>query len=260
MQIILGAHTTVFKIPQGRNKIQQILKFIQTNFTHNMPNKNTIQIPFYTKEHDHRVFLVKWLYSLYRRSNNKALPDLKSALIERIEKPIELHLPPINLSLVKIIVTFYEEGICHLGIDCFNETCDRALKHYFSDYISVKSQTFNLYELSIQSSQEQDSLRFFLGHSISEKIDMNIKYNAQAFERFVAIIPAVNEIDKAYIILNVKKEDTFKRIKQNYKKLAKACHPDLLSFRTQGNIKQSTQSFQVLLDAFHLIKKHKMLA
>lgn len=262
MTIILDAHRTVFKIPQGRNKIQHILQFIQANFTPKMLNQNTIEIPFHAKEHEHRVFLLKWLYSLYKKSNDKALQNLKPTLIERIEKPIELHLTPVSLPLLNVIVTFYEEGICHLALDRFSEVCDLTLKHYFSGYIRVESQTFNLYELSIRSLQEKESLRFFLRNPISKKYEMSIRFNEQAFERFMDVIATVNidELDKAYLLLNVKKEDSFKQIKQSYKKLAKVCHPDLLSFYSKQNIKKSTQDFQVLLDAFQLIKKHKSLA
>lgn len=260
MQILLGAQGTVVKVQGSRNKIQHILNFIETQFSNKLVTQECIEIYFCTQERLERVFLMKWLYSLYFKQHNNVPVDLRSALISRIEKPIVIHLPPIVRVTISIIVTFYEGGICHLGIDQFNKTCDKFLMQYFSGYITLKSKTFNLYELSLYRLEDKQTLAHFLTKVKIHGVNVNLKYNTQARDRFLEITPKMKAIDKAYLTLKVNKTDSFNKIKLKYKKLAKVYHPDLCEVKSKQNIKKNTEHFQTLLEAFSLIKKEMSVA
>ncbi|QJC30362.1 co-chaperone DjlA [Enterobacteriaceae endosymbiont of Neohaemonia nigricornis] len=69
----------------------------------------------------------------------------------------------------------------------------------------------------------------------------------------------VTELDQAYNILNVNKNDNFVTIKKSYYKLMRRYHPDKLMSQkyTQQELQNAKIKTQEIQAAFNLIKKHK---
>lgn len=83
----------------------------------------------------------------------------------------------------------------------------------------------------------------------------------QTFRTFYAskINEKINSLAKAYEILGSKPEDNFDVIKQNYRKLVKLHHPDII--KGQGGddniIEAATRKLQEINEAYEIVKKDK---
>ncbi|MEA2100227.1 MAG: hypothetical protein U9P72_08855, partial [Campylobacterota bacterium] len=88
MNILMCANSTLVKIDEKRVYTKNLLYFMQTNFSTIVQYKNKITINYTKQEHYDRVFLIKWLYTLYSNITNNSFPNMKELLVNRIEKPI----------------------------------------------------------------------------------------------------------------------------------------------------------------------------
>jgi len=259
VQVLLSVDHTIFKIDATVDKYAQLLRFIDTNFNAKKVKENILFISASSQYNDKRKLLMKWLYTYYRKETKNYNSNLKFELVKRIDKPIHIHFKPNENQLVTISTTFYDNANCQLVLDSKCEKCNRFILQYFAGYVKLKSTTFNLFEVTISSEKQKQSLRDFLLKDQLNSIPMKMLYNKRALEYFLDIpleSGLLSEIEKAYTLLKVKESDSFSEIKKHYKKLAKAYHPDLSTL----DINESTEKFQVLSDAFSIIKKYKTAA
>lgn len=88
MNILMCTNSTLIKIDETKIYTKNILYFMQTNFSAFKQYKNKITINYMTHEHFDRVFLLKWLYTLYSNITKNNFKDMKELLVKRIRKPI----------------------------------------------------------------------------------------------------------------------------------------------------------------------------
>lgn len=259
MQVLLGVEHTIFKIDGFTDDYKQMMQFIERNFAAKKVQEHVFFIPASLENNHKRKFLMKWLYSYYKKSTSNYRAELKFELIKRIEKPIHIHFLPKKNELLNISTTFYENATCQLILDSKNNSCNLYILQYFSGQIRLKSLTFNLYEVKIETNAHKQSLRDFLSKKKIGSVTVSMQYNKNALEYFLDMInepTKVDPVDKACAILKVNKYDALSVIKKHYRKLAKTYHPDLSSL----DINESTQRFQSISDAFDIIKKYKTAA
>ncbi len=259
MQVLLGSEYTVFKVDGDIDAYKQLKEFIDLNFSAKYVKENILLIPLSTENNHKRKFLMKWLYSEYKKETKNFKKELKFELIKRIDKPIHIHFLPKKDQAVTISATFYDNQVCQLILDSKNDNCNLFLLQYFSGYIRLKSLSFNLYEVTVTTNQHKQSLQEFFTKKSMRGVSVNMQYNAKALELFLSLIEEetpLSDVDRAFKILKVDKSDSLKEIKKTYKKLAKTYHPDLSSLEYE----ESTKKFQTLSDAFTLIKKYKEVA
>ncbi|MDF1884063.1 J domain-containing protein [Sulfurimonas sp. SAG-AH-194-C21] len=262
MQVLLGATHTVFKVDGYVNDYQQIRDYIEENFTVKQVKENILFIPSSTDTKDKRKFLMKWLYSYYKKSTLNFKKHLKFELLKRLEKPIHIHFLASKNQTVGISATFYENSICQLVLESRSETCNLYLLQYFSGNIRLQSTIFNLYELKVITQNHKRLLQNFLIQRKLDDVPVQMQYNKIALELFLKIkesptsVKVTTELTKALALLKVKESDSLSIIKKTYKTLAKTYHPDLSKLEHE----ESTKKFQLISDAFSLIKKHKAAA
>ena len=255
MQILLSPEHTIFKVKDSTEDYTQLLEYIDANFNATYVKENVLYIPVSTANNrNKRIFLMKWLYSYYKKSSSNISEKLKSELTKRLENPIHLYLLP-KENLITISATFYENSICQLGLNESNVTCDLYLNKHFSGVITLISEKFNLYDIDVNESKKKELLKIFLTKTKLDEVNVKFNYDANAFNFFFQM-SKIDELEKACRILNVKREDSLRDIKKNYKKLAKTFHPDLSTLHETT----STKKFQILTDAFEIIKKFKVAA
>lgn len=255
MQILLSPEHTIFKVKDSTEDYGQLLEYIDANFNATYVKENVLYIPVSPKNHrNKRIFLMKWLYSYYKKNSSNVSEKLKSELSQRLENPIHLYLLP-KSQLLTISVTFYEDSICQLGLSESNATCDSYLKKCFSEDITIISEKFNLYDIDVNVSKKKELLKTLLSKKELDEVNVKFQYDANAFNFFFQMSKK-DELEKACRILNVKSEDSLRDIKKNYKILAKTFHPDLSTLHEST----STKKFQILTDAFEIIKKFKEAA
>jgi hypothetical protein len=259
VQVLLALEHTIFKIDATIDNYTQLLRFIEINFSVKKVKENILFIPMIQVHNHKRKFLMKWLFSYYKKETKNYNPQLKFELVKRIEKPIHIHFLAKENQLVTLLVTFYDDATCQLVLDSRCEKCNLFLLQYFAGYIRLKSATFNLFELSISTKKQEDRLRNFLKKDLFYTVPIKMLYNKQALEYFLDMSlkkEALSELEKAYALLKVKESDSLREIKKHYKKLAKVYHPDL----SRLDIVESTANFQILSDAFSIIKRYKTAA
>lgn len=262
MQVLLGTTHTVFRVDGYIDEYLHIINYIKDNFPTKRVKENIFFIPHDTGKNDKRKFLMKWLYSYYKKSAINFKEHLKFELLNRVDKPIHIHFLARKNEVMKISTTFYDNHICQLILENKNEACNLFLMQYFSGCIRLKSINFNLYELKIITQKQKTSLHMFLQKKQLHDISVEMHFNKRALELFLNINKALEkpelskELTKALALFNVKESDSLLEIKKIYKKLAKTYHPDLSSLEYQ----ESTKKFQTLSDAFSLIKKYKAAA
>lgn len=260
VQILLGVNETVIRVNEDRDSLKQILSFIDTHFKSAKVTQNLICIPSSSSEKPQRNFLMKWLYSYYKNQATNVNSDLRMALLGRLEKPIKFYLPPMEQVVIEISATFYEQNICHLALNKANAKCDAFFKNYFYDNLTLKSKRFNIYEINASSNRQKNFLKLFFFKPQIDGVQLTFSYNKEALKAFVSLTKKRSELEKACSVLNVNINDSFSIIKKSYKKLAKECHPDLFTYESNNSPLNATQSFQTLLNALHIIKKHKNVA
>ncbi len=88
MNILMCRDSTLIKIDETKLYTKNLLYFMQTNFSAIKQSQNRIILKYIEQEYFDRLFLIKWLYTLYSNITNHNHPDMKELLIKRIEKPI----------------------------------------------------------------------------------------------------------------------------------------------------------------------------
>lgn len=159
MQILLSPEHTIFKVKDSTQDYGQLLEYIDVNFNATYVKENVLYIPVSSENsRNKRLFLMKWLYSYYKKSSSNVSEKLKSELSKRLENPIHLYLLP-KSNLITISATFYEDSICQLGLNESNITCDLYLRKYFSNNITQISDKFNLYDIDVKLSRKKQLLK-----------------------------------------------------------------------------------------------------
>lgn len=259
MKVLLGVEHTVFKIDGVLDEYKQLMDFIQLNFSTKFIKDNILFIPLSTADNHKRKFLMKWLYSYYKKDAINFKEELKFELIKRMDKPIHIHFLPKENQAITLSLTFYDNASCQLISDTKSDKCNLYLLQYFSGHIRLKSLNFNLYEITAQTKKHKSRLEEFVKMDNLDGLNIRFQYNKKAFELFLNIEDEKeenSEVDRAFMLLKVNKNDSLSKIKKSYKKLAKAYHPDL----SKLDDAESTKKFQIISDAFTLIKQYKLAA
>jgi len=253
MQVLLGPEHTIFKVKDSQEDYGELLEYIEVNFNATYVKKNVLYIPVSAANNrNKRILLMKWLYSYYKKNSSNVSKKLKYELTKRLENPIHLYLLP-QENIITISATFYENSVCQLGLNERNATCDLYLHKHFRGVITLISENFNLYDVNVSESKKKELLKIFFSKTQLGGVNVKFQYDANAFNYFFKM-SKIDELEKACRILNVKSEDSIRDIKKNYKKLAKTFHPDISTLHETT----STKKFQILTDAFEILKKFKV--
>ena len=86
----MGVNETIIRINNRQVYTQNLVDFMQTQFSLYAQQQKSIIILYHRNEYHKRIYLMKWLYSMYVKISNINLPNMKQLLIDRIEKPIKI--------------------------------------------------------------------------------------------------------------------------------------------------------------------------
>jgi len=256
MQILLGAHETVIKINSSSISIDYIQHFISTHFLDRTISDNTILIPKSTDNYYHRIFLLKWLYTLYANKTKNRLPALKESLITRQHKAIKILLPKKIIHLIKYIII--NKTTVHVQIVPANNNIAYKIKTYLQTKITILP---NYLSINIEKQEEKDLFNKFIKTKNIIGIPHKHIYNSNEMEKFLNFkqeekyIDKVSPLENAYLVLGMSSKDNATAIKKRYKILAKKFHPDVVLFKNKNNVDEYTKKFQDILQAYETILK-----
>ncbi len=249
MQILLGAHETIIKINSKATSVDYIQHFINSYFKDTIIKDNYIFLPESSKKCCHRVFLLKWLYTLYAKKSSVHLPELKKLLIDRQNKPIKIVLP--KRIIYKIIYTVIDSETLHVQVRPLNT----QIINKFTTLLSADTTNLPAY-ISITIKDEKDK-EFFKEFINSEDMIMQPHkhvYNEQKMQDFMKEEP-INQLDTAYLIFGLTPSDDTKALKRRYRKLAMQYHPDRASTQDEETIKTYTRKFQTIVHAYEVLSQ-----
>ncbi len=255
MQILLGTHQTIIKINSDSIKIDYIQNFISTHFLDRTIEYNCINIPKSTQNSHHRIFLLKWLYTLYSKKTNNIIPELKDILIQRHTKAIKIKLK--KKIIHRIIYTVVDKETINIQIIPANS----KIAYKIRTYLNVK---FTLLPTSMQIKIDTDKEKKHFKNFLKTNHIINIAhehiYKKKDIENFCNnfIKPQPTRLDEAYAIFGLSSYNLDKQsLKRQYKKLAKQFHPDKAISQDQQTINLYTKKFQNILDAYEILQLEK---
>ena len=116
-----------------------------------------------------------------------------------------------------------------------------------------------LIQLAFADGEVSQSEEVILG-TIAEAFEFDPNKYHTIFDQFETMMKNVhpqNNIDDAYKILGVSKEDNMDTIKKAYRKLVRQYHPDIIKSQGKGEdyIKEATAKTQEINQAYEMIKK-----
>ncbi len=143
------------------------------------------------------------------------------------------------------------------------EICQKYLKLTKRDYtkrLKVMEYLLNLAFIDANFSKTELMITEDISNSLEIKRSDFERLVAQ-FEQFYASIKdhKVNNLQKAYEVLGVNKEDDMAIVKKKYRNLVKENHPDIITGQgaSQSIIDQATKKLQEINESYELIKKDK---
>lgn len=264
MQILLCAHETLIKLDQKKEQVFNIEKFIRNHFSFTTIGKSTLLLSYRQEEYHQRLFLVKWLYNLYKKSECD-YPRLREHMLQRIEKPIRIAFMPPASKPFSLSLSTKNAKELRLTIKPFSSIVYSALKEYFApltttlDYenLSLVIERYNehyrkkLLDLCQNNTFKEtyNATYSFTEESVWELCQMQHFYDSEEE------ITVSDPLDEAYVVLSAKKDEPICTIKSKYKKLAKQYHPDTIYGNDETLIINYTEKFQTIQNAFELIRQ-----
>ncbi|MDA7818187.1 J domain-containing protein [Sulfurimonas sp.] len=259
MQILMGTRETFIKLDKN-DKVQNIIEFINTKFKFKHKSNQVISISYKAQEHYSRVFLLKWLCSMYSRSLPHEVPFLKESILNRIHKPIKVQMPLTELNeiyRIKIEVESLERlkiFMLQKNNELFYALKSLLVNHSISSSISnssiIVALTSNKSKLLIQDLLNQKKI-----------IDKNVEFSYIEYELQESLKIKVHSgnivLQDAYKVLNINSYDTNKEIKNKYKVMAKQYHPDVIYSSLDIDQNLYTKKFQSIQNAYETIKQYR---
>jgi len=254
MQILFGVDETIVKINSKSISIDYIQHFISTHFTTRKIKDNFILIPASSTNTSHRIFLLKWLYSLYAKKN-EALPELKEYLLKRQHKAIKIITT--KKIVYRLLYKIIDENNIHIQINPQNNNIVHKLKIFLQTKITI---TPTYLQVTLKSPEEKELLAKFINSTDIINVVHQHIYNKKKMKDFLHNHTKSQEkdltsIQEAYLILGSSKDDDIKTIKKRYKSLAKEFHPDKVHGRNEEILNKYTKKFQAIFGAYETIFK-----
>ncbi len=260
MQILLGVHETIVKVNSNSVRIDYIQHFISTHFLNRTIKDNSIYIPCSENGSSHRIFLLKWLYTLYAKKTKNNLPELKKLLLERQHKAIKIILR--EKIIHRIIYSVADKE--HIKIQILPSNNQIALR--IKTFLQTKVELFATHMLVCVSEQKQkDLLEKLLYNKELINIPYQHIYSKKEIQFFIDgeieeekveetyMQKYQKSFDSAHFILGSFPQDDAKTLKKRYKKLAKELHPDRVSIEDESSQILYTQKFQNLNNAYEFL-------
>lgn len=256
MQILLGSFETIIKINSSSIGMEYIQHYISTHFKDIKIENNSIYIPASKLLHNHRQFLLKWIYTLYEKRTKNNIPELKEMLIKRYAKAIKIQLKE-DISY-KISYKLIDQERVQISI----VPKHHKIAHLLKTFLQVEMQIYpNYIEMCFSDETQKRRLEKF----IQEKKLIQLPYQhiydkekmAQFFSKNISTKKLLSSpLLNAYTLLGVSEQTDSTTLKRSYKSLAKRYHPDRAQSDNIDSITEYTKKFQNILAAYELVTEH----
>ncbi|MCD4667738.1 MAG: DnaJ domain-containing protein [Sulfurimonas sp.] len=260
MQILMGVNSTNIIIDESKVYTRNLTNFIYSNFSSSIIYKDTLTLNYTENEHFSRIFLIKWLYSLYTNITKNNFVNMKEILLKRIEKPIKIKFKNRTPKKISITIDIIDDEELHIY---FTEYIDFAIMAELksilitSDEI-IKNSSKSFINIFINNENTKANIKNII--KLKKLNDQNISYiyDSKKLHKILECIPKTSPYSDALILLDVDEKEDIKFIEKRYKNLLRKYHPDKVHSRDEEKILDYTEKFKSIQNAFCIIKSSKV--
>ncbi|MCV6607438.1 MAG: J domain-containing protein [Campylobacterales bacterium] len=282
--MIVSLHPSEIRIQikEGSLHHKIIDNFVQKYFSNVLSLSSTTIIYHKKQEISKKKYFLNWLHSAYQKVNKEVEDGFLNQLQDNLNLPIRIKISGKKNILhgIKLKISFPHKNIMRLNVDALND----VPKTYFTNIF--KKNLIDVYENQVDIQTTVSSvteLRKLLDRDkvlglpitfiynkvtikkLFGKLDAKLRLKNGSKTRFksrkqtnnhVPITQEYQELLESYKILECKQEDSKAVIKRKYLKLAKEYHPDKVYGQTEDIIKDYTEKFQKIRDAYSIIQNN----
>lgn len=264
MDIALDEKAIIFRLSPDSTNLSPLMHFVKNSFKSVKYFSGRTVILGSEDELVRKRYLIKWAYKIFYKSDNYN----NSVTFKKLNN--SLHLPIYIISsdhkhMTKTISITVEHINTNneLRIKCneYNKAITDAFQKLFKNsfMFSIDKRIFKIhvktqYDLAILKnilSRKKISgvSVVFITHSLSfSKLhEQHAISEEQAYK---------DKLEKSYKVLSISRSSTLKEIKDNYKKMLRKYHPDKVNGEGSETISLYTRRFQIIQEAYSLIKQH----
>jgi DnaJ-domain-containing protein 1 len=264
MQILMGPHHTIIRIHDPKISTLNLFSFIKNHFPTYHIHHNHLLLTYTHEHHYKHLFLIKWLYSIHKKTAKKETAALKAALMNRVEKPIKIILKHEIEPRSLIRIRCYPDHRLRLSLDEPHNVVFHRLIEYFKEHLSAISSTEYGVELIIDSDSLKTKIKNLLEMREIEGIRLRFHYNKDQLDPLLAPSQQSNPADERFYealrLLECDPHENLDVIHKRYKKLLAAYHPDTVYALGEQKVREYTHIFQNLQYSFEVIKRTYAIA
>jgi len=255
MQILMGPQHTIIYVDESKMSTYNLFHFIENQFSSYHIHKNHLLLHYSRENHYKHIFLIKWLYSIHRKTHKKDILHFKEVLVNRIEKPVKIITKNEIKRITTIVVHILNDKIRFQLLEK-NDTLLKGLIGRLTAEIEKISYENNFFEIGIRADGIKNKIDAVLHQKQIDNNNVIFQCDKIHLERvFESNQENVLLLD-ALKLLNSHQDEHFDIIKARYKKLLTQFHPDNVYTDGFEKVKEYTDKFQTLQHSYELIKNY----
>lgn len=255
MQILMGPQHTLIYVDESKMSTYNLFHFIENQFSSYHIHKNHLLLHYSRENHYKHIFLIKWLYSIHRKTHKKDILHFKEVLLNRIEKPVKI-ITKNEIKRINTVVVHILNDKIRFQLLEKNNTLLKGLICRLTTEIENISYEYNYFEIGIRTDGIKNKIDAVLDQNQINNNNVLFQYDRNHLER---VFESKHENDlllNALKLLNSHQDEQFNVIKARYKKLLIQFHPDNVYTDGFEKVKEYTDKFQTLQHSYELIKNY----
>lgn len=255
MQILMGPQYTVVYIDESRISAYNLFYFIENQFSSYHINHNSLLLHYSQENHYKHIFLIKWLYSIHKKTHNNDILNFKEILVNRIEKPIKIITKKEIERINTIVLHIFNDKIRFQLLEKNNKLL-RELSLKFKEESIKTSYADNFCEIALNAQDIKSKIKAFLDYKQIGNIKIVFQFDKEKLKCIFESKQEDHLLLDALKLLNSHQNEHLTVIKMRYKKLLIKYHPDNVYTDGFEKVKEYTVKFQSLQHSYELIKSY----
>ncbi len=268
MKINISSKWLLLSINHDSQYLAMINNFVNANFKKTIKLSDTTIIFHDNNELRKKKQLLFWISNVYAKVNKNTLPSFLKTIVRAEELHLKIKIIYSQKSLTpNVILTirrYSNQNIVVIKSSLMiSKTMSQFLKLFFKDcdFLDINGYDIGIHCDSIEATKKLKELVYrnkILQFKVECKYDSYVKsllentneeHRKKLNEESLTL-----EVEKAFLVLGVSKDEEFMVVKKRYLKLAKEYHPDSVFDKSSEIVQAHTKKFQEIQEAFESVK------
>ena len=257
----------VFRLNHDSTTLSAIMHYVRNSFKNVYYYTNHTIIFQGQDELIRKKYLLNWAYKIFYKNSDSSNTLVFEQLRNNLDLPI--HIISTNSKSIEKTITINVDHINtdnELRIRCseYHPVIINAFEKVFKDSIAFDIERKS-FRIKIKTKNDLIILKNILSRKKIAGVSVVFITNGLNFSKLRAkeVISEEqaykNKLQKSYKLLSVTEHSSSKQIKDNYRKMLRQYHPDRVYNQDVDTINLYTRRFQVIQEAYGLIKEHLSL-